>query len=303
MIRYLKTFLEAAHAGSFSAAGAKIGLTQSAVSTQIQRLEEDLGCSLFDRSARSVTLSTAGRALLPTATKIVALYLQMQSLHGATEVAGRIEIGVISSAQAGLLPSALHMLKDRFPLVDVNILPGMSIQFLAQVQARELDMAVMIRPPVRIPRDLKWTTVLQEPYVAIAPLGTTDIDLRALMENHGFIRYNRYSHGGQIVAQYLDRKRMVVTDVMELDEPSVIVKMVEQGLGVSIIPATLALDGMTSRVRILALDRPLIHRELGVLQPARSEVNPITAALIEAIVVVAARLIAQDSSARPGPAG
>ena len=290
MIRYLKTFLVAAQTASFSAAGAKIGLTQSAVSTQIQRLEEDLGCVLFDRSARAVTLSAAGRAMLPMATRIVAQYQQMQSAHGVTEVAGRIQIGAISSAQLGLMPQALQLLKARFPLVEVNIVPGMSLQFLAQVQARELDLAVMIRPLLRIPKDLQWTPVFKEPYAAIAPATTTETDVRALLETHGFIRYNRYSSGGQVVSQYLQKNRIIVREAMELDEPAVIVKMVEQGLGVSIIPVTLALDQLSTTVRVLPLDHAPIFRELGVLQPVGPEVTPIASVLIEAIVAVGRQL-------------
>lgn len=294
MIRYLKTFIEAAHTASFSSTGVKLGLTQSAVSTQILRLEEDLGCKLFERSARSVSLSTAGKALLPIATKIVTLYLRMQSLQENADVTGRIQIGAISSAQLGLMPQALATLKGRFPLVEVNILPGMSIQFLGQVQSRELDLAVMIRPSMRIPKDLKWTTVLREPYVAIAPAGTSETDVRTLLGRHGFIRYNRYSHGGQAVDQYLRKHRIAVREAMELDEPAVIVRMVEQELGVSIIPATLALNKSTTNVRIIPLGRKSMYRELGVLQPLSSQANPIALALIDAIVLVAEGLPFRD---------
>lgn len=61
MIRYFRTFLVAAETASFSAAAVRLSLTQSAVSTQIRRLEEDLGCALFDRTGKSVTLSEQGR--------------------------------------------------------------------------------------------------------------------------------------------------------------------------------------------------------------------------------------------------
>ena len=61
MIRNLRTFVVAAETESFSAAGNRLGLTQSAVSTQIRRLEEELGYTLFDRTGKSVTLSSEGR--------------------------------------------------------------------------------------------------------------------------------------------------------------------------------------------------------------------------------------------------
>ncbi|EHP39923.1 LysR family transcriptional regulator [Cupriavidus basilensis OR16] len=61
MIRYFGTFLVAVETASFSAAGARLALTQSVVSTQVRRLEEDLGCSLFDRAGKSITLEESRR--------------------------------------------------------------------------------------------------------------------------------------------------------------------------------------------------------------------------------------------------
>ncbi|MBR7559809.1 LysR family transcriptional regulator, partial [Mycobacterium tuberculosis] len=74
MLRELKTFIAVARHGTFAGAGERIGLTQSAVSAQIQRLEESLGFQLFDRTGRSATLTAAGRDTLALAEHIVTLY-------------------------------------------------------------------------------------------------------------------------------------------------------------------------------------------------------------------------------------
>ena len=78
MIRYLRSFSVAAETASFSAAGSRLGLTQSAVSTQIRRLEQELGCLLFDRAGKSVTLSDTGRKLLPDAIRILETFEAMK---------------------------------------------------------------------------------------------------------------------------------------------------------------------------------------------------------------------------------
>ena len=85
MIRYLKTFVTAAETASFSAAGARLGLTQSAVSAQIQRLEEDLGVQLFERTGRAVSLSDDGRRLLAQAQGVIAGY---QAMRGEADARG-----------------------------------------------------------------------------------------------------------------------------------------------------------------------------------------------------------------------
>ena len=72
MIRELKTFIAVAQEGSFAAAGGKIGLTQSAVSAQMQRLENELGLALFERAGRSARISKAGRQVLSEAQAEVA---------------------------------------------------------------------------------------------------------------------------------------------------------------------------------------------------------------------------------------
>ncbi|HBD33926.1 MAG TPA: LysR family transcriptional regulator, partial [Cupriavidus sp.] len=145
MLRYFKTFLVAAETGSFSSAGARLGLTQSAVSTQIRRLEEDLGCTLFDRSGKSVTLSEEGRQMLADASRIVALYESMKGARLQRDTAP-LDLGAVSTVQASLLPRAMQRFRVAFPDTHVNIVPGMSTQLLTQVDARELDIAVLVKP-------------------------------------------------------------------------------------------------------------------------------------------------------------
>lgn len=169
VIRYFKTFLIAAETSSFSAAGARLGLTQSAVSTQIRRLEDDLGCTLFERSGKSVTLSEEGRQMLADATRIVSIY---EAMKGSRERdTAPLDLGAVSTVQASLLPRAMQRFRVAYPDTHVNIVPGMSTQLLTQVDARELDIAVLVKPRLGIPTDLKWVPLLQERFVAVAPTG------------------------------------------------------------------------------------------------------------------------------------
>ena len=292
MIRYLRTFATAAQTASFSATGDRLGLTQSAVSTQIKRLEDDLGYTLFDRAGKSVALNAQGRQALATAERILDLYDSLKG--GQARVASTpIAIGAISTAQIGLLPRALRGFRDVYPGVHVNVLPGMSVQLLSQIDAQELDAAVMIKPNLGIPKDLKWLPLMQEPYVAIAPLrsrGTLDGLLRTLP----FIRYNRRSYGGQPVDQFLKRQRLQVNDIMELDEPAVILRMVREGLGCAILPGLLA-GVRGERVRVMALPGPPLHREIGVLVRQSALKDPVLKALVDSLTVQADALVSETS--------
>ncbi|MGC7402349.1 LysR family transcriptional regulator [Pandoraea pneumonica] len=277
MIRYLKTFVTAAETASFSAAGARLGLTQSAVSAQIQRLEDDLGVQLFERTGRAVSLSDDGRRLLAQAQGVVSAYQSMRGeagAHGAQAALAPIHIGAILTVQLGLLPGAIQRWSAApASMPHLNIVPGMSVQLLAQIDARELDLAVMIRPRIGVPADMKWVTLMHEPYVAIAPKGTrgTVADWAAALP---FVRYNRRSYGGDLVERYLRRHRLWVREGVELDEPEVILRMVRARLGWAMVPATLIglpVDGIATGkagaagVQVLPLSGVPLTRELGVL--------------------------------------
>ncbi|WP_287496388.1 LysR family transcriptional regulator [Pandoraea sp. CB10b_02] len=314
MIRYLKTFVTAAETASFSAAGARLGLTQSAVSAQIQRLEEDLGVQLFERTGRAVSLSDDGRRLLAQAQGVIAGY---QAMRGEADARGMqaalapIHVGAILTAQLGLLPGAVRRWASLGAMPHLNIVPGMSVQLLAQLDAKALDLAVMIRPRIGVPADMKWRTLMVEPYVAIAPKGVrgTVADWAASLP---FVRYNRRSYGGELVERYLRRHRLWVREGVELDEPEVILRMVRARLGWSIVPATLIglpVDGKPSAtagghaapkaavagVQVLPLRGAPLTRELGVLVRQ--------SALKRAPVGTLMQCLTDEARARTGEAG
>lgn len=290
MIRYFQTFIVAAETASFSATGARLGLTQSAVSTQIRRLEEDLGCSLFDRAGKSVSLSEEGRKLLPEALRFVALYQGMKGLAQSEPQADAapLDLGAVSTVQTTLLPKAMQRFREAYPATYVNIIPGMSNQLLTQVDARELDIAVMIRPRLGLSAELKWVPLMQERFVCVAPEGAST-DLKGALATLPFIRYNRHSMGGQLVDRYLKRHRLWVNEGMELDEPAVMLQMVAEGLGCAIIPSDLVPLRETPNVQTVPMPGPPIHREIGVLVRGAALKRASTAALIDAFVAESRR--------------
>jgi len=282
LLRYFKTFLVAAETGSFSAAGVRLGLTQSAVSTQIRRLEDDLGCTLFDRSGKSVALSEEGRQMLADASRLVSIYESMKGARSQRDIAP-LDLGAVSTVQASLLPRAMQRFRVAYPDTHVNIVPGMSTQLLTQVDARELDIAVLVKPRLGIPPELKWVPLIKERFVAVAPRGSPG-DLKTLLATVPFIRYNRHSTGGQLVDRYLKRHRLWVQEGMELDEPAVILQMVGEGLGCAIIPAELVPLRQTPNIEEVPMPGAPLYREIGVLVRQSALKRATAAALIDAFV-------------------
>ncbi len=281
MIRYLRTFVVAAETSSFSATGARLGLTQSAVSTQIRRLEEDLDCQLFERNGKSVTVSEAGQRLLPEAMQLLDLFNRMKGAGNRSD-SRPIDIGAISTVQMTLFPKALLRFRQDFPDVRVNIVPGVSAQLLMQVDARELDIAVIIKPRLGIPSDLRWIPLMQETFVVILPTGLS-LPLNELPRTLPFVRYTRTSHGGQMVDRYLKQNNLPVQDSIELDEPLVIMNVVGEGLGWSILPGELIPLSTTPTVRVLPLPGRPPTREIGIIVRVSSLKRPSVSAFIDSM--------------------
>ena len=168
-LRILRTFLAVAAEGSFTAAGQRVALTQVAVGLQMRTLENDLKRKLFARQGKLVTLNEQGRALVPIATQLVALYEQAK--HGTradAPLAGTVQFGSIVSALSQLVRATLE-LKRHHPAVDLHVVSGKSNRLIAQVENHELDAAVVVHNPAIKRPSLVWTPLYAEPMVLLAP--------------------------------------------------------------------------------------------------------------------------------------
>ncbi|MEN5028466.1 LysR family transcriptional regulator [Pseudomonas sp. Ps21-P2] len=262
MIRELKTFVCVARRGTFAAAGREVGLTQSAVSAQIKNLEDALGVTLFDRTGRAATLNAAGQRAVALAEEMLQLFGRMGSPDSANDFRGALRIGAISTAQTGILPQALVALRSKAPFIEASLVPGVSLNLLSQVDAGELDLAIMIKPPFALPKELHAEVLAREPFVLITPSGMHGDDPRQILSDHPFIRYDQRSFGGRRVTQFLRERKLEVRQTLELDELDAIVKMVRAGLGVALVPMAGLWLEHAEDVRIIDLGELTFFREI-----------------------------------------
>jgi DNA-binding transcriptional LysR family regulator len=235
-LRVLRTFLAVAAEGSFTAAAQRVALTQAAVGLQMRSLENDLKRKLFTRSGKLVSLNEQGRALVPIATQIVALYEQAR--HGTqadAPLAGTVQFGAIVSGLSRLVRATLE-LKRRHPAVDLHVVSGKSSQLIAQVENRELDAAVVVHNPALNRPTLVWTPLYAEPMVLLTPASSRAAAPRAMVERYPFIRFNRNEHTGELVERTLRRLRAKPQEFLELNSIEAIVELVRDGLGVAMLP-------------------------------------------------------------------
>ena len=279
-IRVLKTFVAAASEGSFAAAAHRVALTQAAVGQQMRALEADLRRPLFERQGKAVALNDAGRELLPTVRKLVALYDQMRAAGVSPEpMSGTVHLGAVVSAVRPLIQATLS-LKSRHPQLDLHVSAAKSMELLARVEAGELDAAIAVREPGQSRPGLAWTTLYEEPMVLLAPRNAVEGGARALLQRHPFIRFDRSQHTGHLVQRMLRRLKVEPDDFLELNAIESIVDLVRAGLGISILPH---LQGgrWTSDARLRVVDIPKAEvRRIAFVQTRDSAQAPVVGAVI-----------------------
>ncbi|CAG4888816.1 LysR family transcriptional regulator [Paraburkholderia saeva] len=288
MIRELQTLVAVAQHGTFAGAGEHMGLTQSAVSAQIQRLEEHLGFALFDRTGRSATLNAAGKRTLALAHDLLSMYARLGEQGDIAGQSGLLNIGAIASAQVSLLPEALALFRHDFPAWRIRVVPGVSLNLLAQVDSDELDSAVIIRPPFALSSELKWHPLVTEPFVLLAPKAHARRHWRDVICAEPFIRYDRRSFGGRQVERFLRRTRIEVRDAIECDELQAIVELVARGMGVALLPEAAGLGAWPEGVTVLPLGDDTFFREVGLVRRARRDSQPAAERLAGCVIESAA---------------
>ncbi|MCG3102087.1 LysR substrate-binding domain-containing protein, partial [Enterobacter sp. DRP3] len=151
----------------------------------------------------------------------------------------------------------------------VRIVPGVSLSLLGQVDAGEVDMALLIRPPFALPPELGWQPLLREEVVLAMPAAMALAPWREVLAAQPFIRYDRASFGGRQVDRFLRKMHIAVRDTCELDELDAIVKLVEHGVGVAIVPQTAVYRRWPAGVRAIDLGHHTFHRDIGLVHRAR----------------------------------
>lgn len=283
MIKELKTLIAVAREGTFAAAGNRIGLTQAAVSAQIQRLESELGFEIFDRKGRSAHLNRRGHQVLLQAQDLLRLYDNLGTSSSGPAASVLVNIGAIASVQRSYLPDALASFHRHCPHCRTRVIPGLSMELVNLVDAGEIDMAAIIRPPFTLQSDLRWTTLALEPYRLIVPREMSGEDWSTLLCTQPFIRYDRSSFGGRQVDRFLRQMHFTLHEVCELDELDAIVKLVENGLGVALVPQTAPHQDWAPGVRALDLGPHTFHRDIGLVHRSRQALTEPVRLLAELI--------------------
>jgi DNA-binding transcriptional LysR family regulator len=240
-IRQLKAFVAIAESGTFTAGAARVHVTQAAISMQIRQLETETRAQLFIRAPRRVILTEAGEKLLERAYTILrehdSALEELAALTGAHR--GRLRIGSASAmVSADPLPQILRELRRIHAGVETSVVSGTSESLVKQVLAGELD-AAFVSLPVEA-RGVQ-TEILSEDYlVAIASpshqLSKQKIVSAYALAGEKLILGERGGNTRRLIDQFFAQAGVTLKIAMELSRLSAIKRMVEEDMGVGIVP-------------------------------------------------------------------
>ncbi|TIU27171.1 MAG: LysR family transcriptional regulator [Mesorhizobium sp.] len=145
-LRLLATFVRAAHSGTLSATAIQVGRTQSAVTMQIQRLEEALGQALFHRSGSGVRLTGSGERFLAYADRILKIHDEAISAFSEKGLHGSIIFGSPEDYLSAFFPALLQSFGTVYPDVEIKVVSAPTVELRTLLNSRQIDLAVVSSP-------------------------------------------------------------------------------------------------------------------------------------------------------------
>ncbi len=284
----LEAFVQVASQKSFSRAAEALFLTQPSVTARIQALERDLGERLFERSGRGVRLTEVGTCFLPHADHV------LQALHegrDAIEALRNLQSGSLILASATtvstyILPGLLKTFRQRFPRVEVSVRTGRSEQVLQMLLSDEAQVG-LVRAVYH--QDIETKGLIEDELVLIANsddelanMGTIAVEQ---LGDHPFIFFDRNSSYYSL-AQGLFRQHGVVPRIqMELDSMEATKKMVEEGLGIALLPR-MAVERELQAATLVEIDLAGMRnptRQIALISRRSRPLGPVAQAFVEIV--------------------
>lgn len=316
-LEQLASFVEVANTGHFTKAAATLHLAQPSLSRQISTLEKELGSELFHRAHGHISLTAAGETLLPTARRMLAdaeaVRRDMDELAGLRK--GRIRLGATPTLCVSLVAEAISSFHQEHPGVELELVEKGSRELIEALGAGELDLALITRtltPSAQMPR-LRMREVLSEDLVVIAgadrrsggstswsgdsrsgaPLLPGDTVTLAEVAALPQVLFHHGYDLREATSAAFDAAGLAPNIVVEGAEMDAVLRFVERGLGVAIVPAMVLVD--RPRLTSAQLLEPSLSRTVSLA--TRADVRPTRAAsAMETTILSTARALTEEDT-------
>lgn len=278
-IRYLNAFLHVASLQNVTKAAAELGYSQSAVSIQIQRLEEELDMPLFDRIGKNVCLTDFGRSLLPYARRAVAAVSAVESFGKSDDaLSGALCIGITDSLFELLMKELLLTYHARFPRIRVELLVDTTENLTQLLQQGTIDAMCIIDDPLSPTQWNIWQQT-ETPIVLVAnpahPLARRrSVDIRRLSGSE-LIMMEKGAPYNRPFERYLAQHQVECEPFLRLPSASAARDLLLAGQFVSLLPwYTVGADVEAGRLRVLSVPEWSLTQSIQIVLHRNKVVTP-----------------------------
>ncbi|MET0101411.1 MAG: LysR family transcriptional regulator [Sedimenticola sp.] len=263
----LSAFLAVADSESFSLAAERLHLTQPAVSKRVASLEEELGNRLFDRIGRRVTLTEAGRLLLPRAKQ---LQLEVKDIQRdisniSGEVSGSLTMGTSHHIGLRRLPPVLKEYSKHYPEVSLDIHFMDSESACSAVEHGELELAI-VTLPTQTPSNLQAEVIWQDPLHFVVgnehPLAKKRSVTPEQLFKYPAVLTTEGTYTREVMEKALQPLDLMPEIGMATNYLETLKMMVTIGLGWGLLPETMIKDG---DLTALPFEQLQLSRRLGIV--------------------------------------
>ncbi|WOJ95485.1 LysR family transcriptional regulator [Congregibacter brevis] len=283
--KHLKYFWTVAHEGSLARASEVLHISTPALSVQIQKLEEQLGHTLFDRKGRQLVLNEAGRVALDYADTIFTAGADLVgSMSGIDAKASKvIRIGAMATLSRNFQVSFLSPLLTRDDLDIVVRSDGLSI-LLKELENLQLDVVLVNTPPT-VSHDIPWLThLIDEQAVSIvgSPARVSpEADIKELLTTHPLILPSEASSIRNSFDAWLDRMGIRPRIVAEVDDMAMIRLLARADHGIAVVPPIVVRDELDSGLLVEAKHFGALTESFYAITLKRRFDNPLVRELLD----------------------
>ncbi len=266
----------AADLGSFSRAAEHMGISQPAFSEAIRRIEEEVGCRLFNRTTRSLDLTADGRRIVVTARELVRDFkLALETIRADAAGRGRISVAALPSVVASVMPMVLTRFSERFPEVDIAIHDVQQERAVAMVQDGVADIGVTT--PMANLDGLSFAEIAPDQFLAVlaashalrskARIRWKELAAYPFIALTGLSSIRRVTDGAFINAGVAPRYRCEVEQILSA------VALVEVDYGVTVLPSIACAMFRDRNVVMRPMTDPPGQRRIGVITLANRRLS------------------------------
>jgi DNA-binding transcriptional LysR family regulator len=276
--RQLLAVLAIADYGSFIAAAAFLKTSQPALTRTIQRIEDVLGVSLFERTTRRVQLTTAGREFVAVAERVLNdLRISVRSMRElAEQQRGQVIVAAIESVATGVLPRIIAEYHIARPAIELHVREGVHGAVLEDIRSGVADLGVTYVD--ELPDTIAMVPLGREVFHAVMPrqhrlAPSQGVSLQQITREP-LVSLTHDSRTRRTIDAAASKQGITLQHAVTVTQLATVMSLVRAGLGVAIVPAGAIVGFNTDGLKTLPIIGPTLSRNLGLITLEERELAP-----------------------------